>query len=141
MLFRSYLQRYVIIVGTAFGGAWTLIVGVMALLGNRAALAAATAGDVWVAYPLSPAPGQRWVLYAWLALSVVGTGVQLGFTAGSKGRIGRRRRSRTMPRPIEDYRVIEFHEGFWDGDQHVFSIWPRFGGEPSAQHGVVDALA
>ena len=88
----TYLQRYVIIVGTAFGGAWTLIVGVMALLGNRAALAAATAGDVWVAYPLSPAPGQRWVLYAWIALSVVGTGVQLSFTAGSKGRIGRRRK-------------------------------------------------
>ena len=28
-----YLQRYFIIVGTAFGGAWTLIVGAMALIG------------------------------------------------------------------------------------------------------------
>ena len=34
-----YLQSYFIIVGTAFGGAWTLIVGAMALLGDRAALA------------------------------------------------------------------------------------------------------
>ena len=43
-----YLQRYFIIVFTAFGGAWTLIVGVMALLGDRTALAAAAAGDVWL---------------------------------------------------------------------------------------------
>ena len=35
-----YLQKHVIILFTAFGGAWTLIIGAMALLGNRAALAA-----------------------------------------------------------------------------------------------------
>ena len=29
-----YLQRYFIIVGTAFGGAWTMIVGAMALIGD-----------------------------------------------------------------------------------------------------------
>ena len=44
-----YLQRYFIIVGTAFGGAWTLIVGAAALFGDRTALAAAAANDVWVA--------------------------------------------------------------------------------------------
>jgi len=33
-----YLQRYFIIVGTAFGGAWTLIVGALALVGDRAAM-------------------------------------------------------------------------------------------------------
>ena len=87
-----YLQRYFIIVGTAFGGAWTLIVGVMALIGDRTAMAAAAAGDVWVAYPLSPAPGQRWVPYVWLLLSVVGAGVQLGYTGGEKGRVGRRKK-------------------------------------------------
>ena len=38
----TYLQRYFIIVGTAFGGAWTMIVGAMALVGDRAALRAAT---------------------------------------------------------------------------------------------------
>jgi hypothetical protein len=89
-----YLQRYVIIVGTAFGGAWTLIVGAMALIGDRTALAAAAAGDVWVAYPLSPAPGQRWVPIAWLALGAIGTGVQLGITGGEKGRVVRRRKKR-----------------------------------------------
>jgi len=52
-----YLQRYFIIVGTAFGGAWTMIVGAMALIGDRAAMTAAASGDVWVAYPLNPAPG------------------------------------------------------------------------------------
>jgi hypothetical protein len=87
-----YLQRYFIIVGTAFGGAWTLLVGAMALAGDRAAMAAAAAGDVWVAYPLNPAPGQRWVPIAWLVLSAAGAWVQLGYTGGEKGRIGPRRR-------------------------------------------------
>jgi len=87
-----YLQRYFIIVGTGFGGAWTMIVGAMALVGDRTALAAAAAGDVWVAYPMNPAPGQRWVPFAWLALGAIGTGVQLGITGGEKGRVVRRRK-------------------------------------------------
>ncbi|MBI3049834.1 MAG: DUF4203 domain-containing protein [Acidobacteria bacterium] len=87
-----YLQRYFIIVGTGFGGAWTMIVGAMAALGDRAALAAAASGDVWVAYPMNPAPGQRWVPFAWLALGAIGTGVQLGITGGEKGRVGRRKK-------------------------------------------------
>ena len=44
-----YLQRYFIIVGTGFGGAWTMIVGAMALIGDQTTLAAAARGDVWVA--------------------------------------------------------------------------------------------
>jgi hypothetical protein len=87
-----YLQRYFIIVGTGFGGAWTMIVGAMALVGDKAALAAAASGDVWVAYPMDPAPGQRWVPMAWLALGAIGTAVQLGVTGGEKGRVGRRRK-------------------------------------------------
>jgi hypothetical protein len=87
-----YLQRYFIIVGTGFGGAWTLIVGAMALIGDRTALAAAAAGDVWVAYPLDPAPGQRWVPIAWILLGLVGVGVQMGVTGGETGRVGRRRK-------------------------------------------------
>jgi hypothetical protein len=87
-----YLQRYFIIVGTGFGGAWTMIVGAMAALGDRAALEAAAGGNVWVAYPMNPAPGQRWVPIAWLALGAIGTGVQLGITGGEKGRVGKRRR-------------------------------------------------
>ena len=87
-----YLQRYFIIVGTGFGGAWTMIVGAMALAGDTTAMVAAASGDVWVAYPLNPAPGQQWVPLAWLALGAIGSGVQLGITGGEKGRVGRRRR-------------------------------------------------
>jgi hypothetical protein len=87
-----YVQRYFIIVGTAFGGAWTLIVGVLALLGNQAARTAATTSDVWVVYPLDPAPGQRWVQVGWLVLSLAGMAVQLGWTGGERGRVGKRRR-------------------------------------------------
>ena len=87
-----YLQRYFIILGTAFGGAWTLIVGAMALLGDRAALAAAAANDVWVVYPLNPAPGRGWVPVAWFVLGLIGTTVQLGWTGGERGRIVRRKK-------------------------------------------------
>jgi hypothetical protein len=74
------LQRYVIIVATAFGGAWTLIVGGLAVGGNRSAERAAAAGDVWILYPTSPPPGQRWVPIAWLLLGLVGMAVQLRVT-------------------------------------------------------------
>jgi len=78
------LQRYVIIVATAFGGAWTLIVGLFAATGDRRALRAAAGGDVWIFYPMNPAPGQRWVPIVWILLGLIGTGVQLGMTAGKK---------------------------------------------------------
>jgi Domain of unknown function (DUF4203) len=78
-----FLQRYVIVVATAFGGAWTVIVGGLAIAGDRGAARAATAGDVWILYPTSPAPGQRWVPVAWIALGLIGTAVQL-ITTGRK---------------------------------------------------------
>ena len=88
-----YVQRYVIIVGTAFAGAWTLIVGGMGLAGDRLARTAAAAGTVWVAYPLDPATGRTWVLFAWIVLGLGGCAVQLGWTGGSKGRVvGRKRK-------------------------------------------------
>ncbi|HEX2454913.1 MAG TPA: DUF4203 domain-containing protein [Vicinamibacterales bacterium] len=71
------LQRYVIIVSTAFGGAWTAIVGALALKGDRVASQAAAHNDVWLAYPLNPAPGQRWVILVWLALGAAGLIAQL----------------------------------------------------------------
>src|SRR5687767_10480800 len=86
-LLATWLQRYVIILGTAFGGAWTIIVGGLALMGDQTALNAAAAGDIWVAYPLNPAPGQQWVPYAWVALSLVGTLVQMFVTGGQSGRV------------------------------------------------------
>ncbi len=92
-LLATWLQRYVIILGTAFGGAWTTIVGGLALAGNSGPLSAAAEGNVWVAYPLNPAPGEAWVLWAWLALGVAGTAVQM-YTGGERGRIGKRRRKK-----------------------------------------------
>jgi len=87
-----YLQRHVIILFTAFGGAWTLIVGAMALLGNGAAMAAAASGNVWVVYPLDPAPGQGWLPYAWVILGIIGAATQLGVSGGG-GRSRRRKKS------------------------------------------------
>jgi hypothetical protein len=88
-----YLQRYFIIVGTAFGGAWTMIVGAMALLGDKRAMAAAASQDVWVVYPLDPAPGRRWVPVVWIVLGLIGTAVQLGWTGGERGRVARRKKA------------------------------------------------
>ena len=73
----STLQRYVIVAGTAFGGAWTALVGAMALVGDKAAAKAASVNDVWVVYPLDPAPGRSWLPIAWLVLGLAGLVVQL----------------------------------------------------------------
>jgi len=76
-----FLQRYVIIVATAFGGAWTVILGGLAIAGERTTAAkAATATDVWILYPTTPAQGQAWVPIAWIVLGLIGTGVQLAIT-------------------------------------------------------------
>lgn len=74
-----FLQRYVIVVTTAFAGAWTILVGGLAIAA-RGAGRPPSAGGVWILYPLTPAPGQGWVPIAWIALGLVGTAVQLGVT-------------------------------------------------------------
>jgi hypothetical protein len=78
------LQRYVIIGATAFGGAWTTIVGGLALMGDKMAVEAAARNNVWLAYPMNPAPGEKWVIAAWLALGITGVIVQLAITAKGK---------------------------------------------------------
>ncbi len=77
------LQRYVIVGATAFGGAWTIIVGALALMGKHVSIDAAARNNVWLAYPMNPAPGQYWVLLVWLALGVAGVLVQLTLTGKS----------------------------------------------------------
>jgi hypothetical protein len=74
-----FVQRQVIIVTTAFVGAWTLIVGILAAAGDRTALAAKSAGSVWILYPTTPAPGHGWIPYAWVVLGLAGTAVQMSF--------------------------------------------------------------
>ena len=77
------LQRYVIVGATAFGGAWTLVVGGMALIGTRAVTAAARS-NVWLPYPMHPSPGQYWILLVWIALGIAGVAVQLMITGKQK---------------------------------------------------------
>jgi hypothetical protein len=78
------LQRYVIIVGTAFGGAWTLIVGAIAVAQQGGAVTRPAVAEAWILYPLTPAPGERWVYIVWIVLGLIGTAVQLGKTQGKK---------------------------------------------------------
>jgi hypothetical protein len=78
------LQRYVIIVSTSFSGAWTLIVGAITVAADRTVVRAAPAADAWIFYPISPAPGGRWVSVAWVVLGLIGTGVQLALTSKKK---------------------------------------------------------
>lgn len=79
------LQRYVIIVATAFGGAQTAIVGAAALMGDRAA-ADAAARSVYRVYPLDAFPATKWDLVAWLVLGVTGVVVQLMITSKEQGK-------------------------------------------------------
>ena len=53
-------------------------------MGDKLAVEAAARNGVWIAYPMNPAPGQRWVIAAWLVLGLVGVIVQLGITAKGK---------------------------------------------------------
>ncbi len=76
------LQRYVIIVATAYGGAQTAVVGAAALLAHRAV--DATAHSVYRVYPIDPMPGTRMDLVAWLVLGTIGLIVQLKLTAHAK---------------------------------------------------------
>ena len=43
-------------------------------------------------YPLNPAPGQRWLPFAWVILGIAGVATQLGLTGG-KARIRGKKKS------------------------------------------------
>lgn len=81
-LLALWLQRYVIIVATAFGGAQTVVVGAAALMGARVTDTAAR--SVYSVYPLNPMPDTSLDAFAALALGIIGVLVQLFVTA--KGR-------------------------------------------------------
>jgi hypothetical protein len=78
------MVRYVVIIGTALGGSWTMLVGALALTGEPSALKAASAGNVWVLYPLDPSPSHWWLPFAWIGLALVGALVQLMTSAKKK---------------------------------------------------------
>ena len=74
--------RYVVIFGTAIAGAWTVVVGGLALTADKAQHAA-QASDVWVLYPLDPVHGRWWVMAIWLGLALAGVLVQLATTTAT----------------------------------------------------------
>ena len=84
----TYLQRYFVIVGSGVVGALMMIHGAIGLAGKEFGVSPSS-GGVWVVVPFDPAPGQRWVPIAWGVLALVGIAVQLGWTGGEKGRVGR----------------------------------------------------
>jgi hypothetical protein len=77
------LQRYVIIVATAFGGAQTAVIGAAALMGDASAVEAA-ARTVYRVYPLDPVPNTYWDATISVALGIVGLIVQIAVTARGK---------------------------------------------------------
>ena len=79
-------QRYVIVVSTAFAGAWTSIVGGLALMGDAEAIAAVGTLSGWVSFPLDRAATQRAVLVAWLGVGLLGVAVQLIKTGRGRGK-------------------------------------------------------
>lgn len=98
----TWLQRYVIILATAFMGAWTMLLGGMAVMGDSGPLRAAAAGDIWVAYPLNPAPGMQWIPWAWVALGAFGTLVQMRWTGGDRGRVGKAAKANKKKPPKDE---------------------------------------
>ena len=75
------LQRFVIILATAFAGAWTALVGGLYVASGQ--MTATPEG--WILYPLRPPPGQDWMWLAWIVIGVLGVIVQIG----TRGRTGR----------------------------------------------------
>ena len=94
------LQRYVIIVSTAFGGSWASLWGgsemVERIRGQRLRL------DVWMVYLLDLSPSRRWylVLAAWVLVGLLGVFIQLRYTGRSKSgvrvRTGRKQRAKSQ---------------------------------------------
>ena len=81
------VRREVIIVGTSFVGAWTTLVGGLALAGNSAAVAAAT-GDVARLFPIAPLDGQIGFALGWATLAALAAAVQFLATARTREAAG-----------------------------------------------------
>jgi len=76
-------QRYVIVAATAFGGAWTMLVGLSALMAGKGAKAVSASTDIWVLYPGTAVSSTAWAYVAWIVISLIGMYVQF-HTGGKK---------------------------------------------------------
>jgi hypothetical protein len=79
------VSRYVVIIGTALAGSWTLIVGGLALGGERFGMLSVTPDNIWVVYASGPWPGSWAVTGSWIALAIIGAVVQT-MTTGKTGK-------------------------------------------------------
>jgi len=86
------LQRYVIIIATAFGGGWAMLWGAINVMESSAV---PRRPEVWMVYPLDLSPGRRWILATWAALGLLGVFVQLRFTARSRAKAPARVKAKT----------------------------------------------
>jgi hypothetical protein len=86
------LQRYVIIIATAFGGGWAMLWGAINVMESSAV---SRRPEVWMVYPLDLSPGRRWILATWAALGLLGVLVQLRFTARSRPKAPARVKAKT----------------------------------------------
>jgi hypothetical protein len=77
-----FIQRYVIVVGTAFAGAWTIVLAIANAFPARGLTTGSSDTEVWILYPTS-APG-RWAPILWVVLGALGTAVQLSTTTAKK---------------------------------------------------------
>lgn len=77
------VARYVVVIGTALAGSWTLIVGGLALAGQTFGGISVTPDNIWVVYGSGPLPGNWWVIGGWVALALAGAVVQMATTSKS----------------------------------------------------------
>ena len=70
-------QRYVIIIGTSFAGAWTGLIAVLALMGDVEAAEAIGSFEAWATYPIERASAEREILLVWVGFGLIGIIVQL----------------------------------------------------------------
>jgi len=81
------VARYVVVIGTALAGSWTLIVGGLALAGDRVGAMTVTSENIWVVYGAGPLPTSWWVTGTWVVLATLGAVVQMSTTSkGGKAR-------------------------------------------------------
>jgi hypothetical protein len=82
-----FVQKYVIVAGTAFAGAWTILLSTSSWMtkADPGLTRGASDTEVWIFYPTT-APGPRWMPLAWIGLGLIGAAVQLSMTSGKKRR-------------------------------------------------------
>jgi hypothetical protein len=89
------LQRYVIVIATAFAGGWAMLWGATNVIDASGNLAQRP--PVWMVYPLDLSPGRRWILATWAVVGLLGVFVQLRFTGRSRSPVRVKTRRSGLP--------------------------------------------